>query len=153
MKNKKFFALLMVILSLFVFAVTPAFAQGVDTPPPNQTFDMALISQLLQSLVLATVPVLGGMAAKWIAAKVSVERAKLTNEQNYIVDALIRTAIFAAEQLKVSEQIDNKFDYAFSMVDNWLTARGISMDFDEIRARIEAEVKQSFPKYPPSLPE
>lgn len=152
MKNKNILVLLMVVFSIFAFAVTPAFAQGVNAQQSDPAFDWTFISQLLQSLVLATVPVLGGMAAKWFSAKVSVERAKLTNEQNYIVDALIRTAIFAAEQLKVSEQIDNKFDYAFSMVDNWLTARGISLGFDEIRARIEAEVKQSFPN-PPTLPE
>ena len=140
-----FVSILLVILAIFAFA-TPVFAQGVDTPP-SPAFDWTFISELLQSLALATIPVLAGMGAKLLSAKISTERAKFSAEQNYMIDAFIRTAVYAAEQLNASEQIDNKLDYVLELVDTWLINRGIELDLDEIRARIEAEVKQAFPKY------
>lgn len=136
-------ALVMVFIFAAFVAVVPA--RAWDGAPIE--FDWSgIISQALQTLILATVPVLAGLAARWINVKYQAERARLTEQQRYMLDAFIRTVVFAAEQLKVTEQIDNKLDYVEMLVQDWVDNHGLTMNAEEIRARIEAAVKQEFPK-------
>ena len=144
MKINKLFVLLSVLV-LAAFAVTPVFAQGVNPPAvAAPVFDWAFISKLLQSLILATVPVVGGYLAKLLAVKAENERAKLSSEQQWALDLFIKTAVYAAEQMKLSGYVDDKLDYVVERVESWLADRKIILDGEEIRARIEAAVKQEF---------
>ena len=143
---KKIFTILLIVIALCAFVVPSAFAQG--TPPPESTgFDVAYITELLQALVLAIVPVLAGMAAKWLATQGKIAKEKLTADQLYALEIFIRTAVYAAEQMKASQFITDKLDYATLQVQMWLNAKGIAMDANEIRARIEAAVLQEFNQF------
>lgn len=140
---KKTFTILLIVIAFCVFVVPSAFAQGT-TPPESSGFDVAYITELLQALVLATVPVLAGMAAKWIATQAKLAKEQLTGEQIYQLEIFIRTAVYAAEQMKVAGFINRKLDYATTNVQLWLDAKDIAMDASEVRARIEAAVLTEF---------
>lgn len=141
MKTNKLFVLLFVLV-LAAFAVTPVFAQGANPPVAGPAFDWTLISNLLQSLVLATVPVVAGYGVKLLVVKAENERARLSSEQQWALDLFIKTAVYAAEQMKLSGYVDDKLDYVTKRVESWLADRRIILDGEEIRARIEASVKQ-----------
>lgn len=106
--------------------------------------DFQFIGQLLQALILAIVPVLAAAAAKWFVEKARVERARLTNEQQFALDVFIKTAVYAAEQMQLAGFIGDKLTYATVQVQDWLTAQKIYIDVSEIRARIEAAVFTEF---------
>jgi hypothetical protein len=132
------------LVIVFAFIALAACAPvGTDSP-----WDMDAISQALQNLALLVIPALGAFIARWLNAKYQSERANLSELHREYLDIFIRTMVYAAEQLKFNNKIDDKLDYVEMMVDGWLTARGIDMDWEEIRARIEAAVKESFPKPP-----
>ncbi len=106
--------------------------------------DFQFIGQLLQALILAVVPVLAAAAAKWFVDKARLERARLSNEQQFALDVFIKTAIFAAEQMHAKNYIVDKLDFATARVQDWLTANKLYVDAYEIRARIEAAVFTEF---------
>ena len=153
---KKFFAglMLVAVVAFAAFAVVPAQAQDgnppvsveqVDTPEQEPVgFDLAYISELLQALILATVPVLAGMGAKLLSAKIQAEKQKLSTDQLWALELFIKTAVYAAEQMKAKEFITDKLDFVTSLVQAWLDERKIALDAFEIRARIEAVVKKEF---------
>ena len=140
---KKIFTILFIVIALSAFIVPSAFAQGA-TPPESSGFDVAYITQLLQALILATVPVLAGMAAKWLATQGKIAKEQLTADQIYALEIFIRTAVYAAEQMKASNYIQDKLNYATDSVQMWLDVKNIDMDAHEIRARIEAAVLAEF---------
>jgi hypothetical protein len=140
---KKIFTILFIVIALAALFVSPVFAQGA-TPPAEGGFDVAYITELLQALILATVPVLAGMAAKWLATQGKIAKEQLTANQMYALEIFIRTAVYAAEQMKASDYIGDKLDYATDSVQMWLDAKNIDMDAHEIRARIEAAVLAEF---------
>lgn len=111
-------------------------------------FDLDVISKALQTILEATLPVLAGMAALWLRAKYDVMRTQLTSEKRFALDATIRTAIYAAEQLKFTGTIDDKLDFVTALADSRAAELGLSLSTVEIRAMIEAAVKQSFGKFP-----
>ena len=111
-------------------------------------FDLDIISKALQTILEATLPVLAGMAALWLRAKYDVMRTQLTSEKRFALDATIRTAIYAAEQLQVTGVIKNKLDYVTMLADSRASELGLSLSAVEIRAMIESAVKQSFGKFP-----
>jgi len=123
----------------------PVFAQG-DNPPMADapSFDLTYISQLLQALILATLPVLAGMGAKLLFAKIEAEKQKLSDEKLWALGIFIKTVVYAAEQINVKDRVVSKLDYATALVDTWLSDHKIELDPFEIRARIEAAVKQEF---------
>lgn len=113
-------------------------------------FDLQYISELLQALLLATLPVLAGFGARYLAAKYNLEKAKLTNEQQFMIDGAIKVAVFAAEQLGANDFIDDKKEYAMKIAEEYLDGVGIELDFYELEARIEAAVKEAFNKDAPA---
>jgi len=140
---KKIFTILLIVIALCAFIVPSAFAQGA-TPPESSAIDFAYITELLQALILATVPVLAGMAAKWLATQSKIAKEQLTADQIYALEIFIRTAVYAAEQMKASNYIQDKLNYATDSVQMWLDVKNIDMDAHEIRARIEAAVLAEF---------
>lgn len=109
---------------------------------------MDLLSSFLQKLLeLVIVPlVLGviGLAGAWLMQKIKEARAKLTNEQNWIIDNVIDSAVLAAEQVGLNEEITDKQIYAIDVAEKALASRGIKLELDEIVARIEAAVFAQF---------
>jgi hypothetical protein len=105
-------------------------------------FDMPEISQALQNLLVLVLTAAAGALVRWLNAKWQVQKAELKEWQRQALDVFIHTAVYAAEQMELSGHIDNKLDYVTELVEMWLMARGLDIDVDELRARIEAAVKQ-----------
>ena len=140
---KRFFPTLIFVLILAALTVVPAFALD-GTPPADKGIDLVYVGQLLQALILATVPVLAGAGVRWLVAKGTVEKAKLTQEQQYALDLFVKTVVYAAEQMHAKQYISSKLDWTTARVQDWLTKNKIFMSASEIRANIEAAVFTEF---------
>jgi len=107
-----------------------------------------LLSSVLQKVLEIVLPALFTIAAGyvivWFRAKVAQARAKLTDEQNWIVDQIINTAILAAEQARLKDILVNKKEYALNIAEVWLAQKGIKIDLNQIDALIEAAVFNEF---------
>lgn len=142
-RNVKFLILAFVFALLVVPAMTVA-AQGQNPPADNGGIDLVYVGQLLQALILATVPVLGGAGVRWLVTRAAVEKAKLTQEQQYALDLFVKTVIYAAEQMHAKQYIHSKLDWATARVQDWLNKNKIFISASEIRAHIEAAVFTEF---------
>lgn len=140
---KRFFPTLIFVLILAALTVVPAFALD-GTPPADKGIDLVYVGQLLQALILATVPVLAGAGVRWLVASAAVEKAKLTQEQQYALDLFVKTVVYAAEQMHAKQYISSKLDWATARVQDWLNKNKIFMSASEIRANIEAAVFTEF---------
>lgn len=140
---KRFFPTLIFVLILAALTVVPAFALD-GTPPADKGIDLVYVGQLLQALILATVPVLAGAGVRWLVASAAVEKAKLTQEQQYALDLFVKTVVYAAEQMHAKQYISSKLDWATARVQDWLNKNNIFMSASEIRANIEAAVFTEF---------
>lgn len=142
MKFKKFaFVLLLVAVIALVF-VTPAFALDGAPPVEKPVFDMAAISQALQALIMAVAVPLAGFAARWLKSKVEYEKSLLTSQQQWALEAFIKTLVYAAEQINLRGAIVDKYQWVESRAEEWLFARNLEVNIDELRAQIEAAVAQ-----------
>ncbi len=150
MKISRFLTIVCLVIVFAFVAVLPVLALDGNPPPP--LFDWAAISQALQNLALLTIPALGAFVVRWLNAKYQSEKAQLSEWQQQALEVFIRTCVYAAEQMKASEYIDNKLDYATDLVQMWLDAHGLTMDAIEIRARIEATVKEELNNDPAPVP-
>ena len=139
---KRFLQILLIVLVLAVPVVTVAAQE--PNPPAQGGIDLNYVGQLLQALILAVVPVLLGSATKWAIEKAKLEKARLTNEQQWALDVFIKTVVYAAEQMQLSGIINGKLEYAEGQVQAWLNRNKIYLDASEIRARIEATVFSEF---------
>ena len=153
MKNK-LFPIFMVVFVLALLVVSPVAAQGQNPPADSASsgIDLAYVGQLLQALILAIIPVLGASATHWLLQKAKTEKARLTSEQQFILDTIIKTIVFAAEQMHLSGYIGDKLQYAEGQVQAWCVRNKIYLDVAEIRARIEAAVLTEFNIDPEALP-
>ena len=139
---KKIVPVLLLVAVITLVFTTPAFALDGAPPVDAPVFDMAAISQALQALVLAVAVPVAGFLARWMLAQGSFAKAQLTEQQLWVFDAFLKTLVYAAEQINLKGEIFNKFDWVQERADEWLTKYQIDMDFDELRARIEAIVAQ-----------
>ena len=112
------------------------------------TFDLDVISKALQILLEATLPVVAAYAAAWLNGKYQELRASQNERNLYLLDSFIRTAVYAAEQLKLGGMVDEKLDYVIERTQEYIDRTGLSISTPELRARIEAAVLQNFPKLP-----
>ena len=140
---KRFIQLLFIIIVLALPVMSVA-AQEPNPPADAGGIDLVYIGQLLQALILATVPVLAGAGTKWLVEKARLEKAKLTQEQQYALDLFVKTVVYAAEQMHAKQYIISKLDWATARVQEWLTRNKIFMDASEIRTNIEAAVYTEF---------
>ena len=111
--------------------------------------EVAIIQNLLMVVIQVAVPLLlAWLAAEW---KRYIEQLR-TSEQWLCIEAIIGTAVKAAEQLGLSKQLgeygEDKLQVAIRLVEAQLAAAGIPLDLDvyadAIRAMIEAAVKEQF---------
>lgn len=144
---KKFLPVLFAVIVFAAFMVVPAFAQDPNPPVvPGPTFDMQAIANSLQALLMTVLLPVAGFAARWLFAQGSYQKQLLSAEQQYALDLFIKTCVYAAEQMKLSGAINDKLIYVMNRAETWLLSRGIVVDLDELRVRIEAAVMEAFPK-------
>ena len=102
-------------------------------------------SALLQNLIVAFVPVLATALTGLLVAQIKLIWAKAKAARPDVIDTLewaARTAVAAAEQAGAAQLIDDKKEYAMSVADAWLRAKGLDLDLDMISAAVEAAVWQ-----------
>ena len=111
-------------------------------------FDLKTISELLQALVLAVLPVVAGYVALYLKKKTDEVYVNLSNETKYALGLVVKTAVFAAEQIYGNGNGKAKKEYAIEVVQNWVDSTGFSIDVSLIEAAVEEAVLENFPKFP-----
>ena len=107
------------------------------------------LSNVVESVLLAFAPVLAGLIASWLIAKVKTIWAEFKASQaipSYVLEEIARIVVLAAEQMKLAELIENKKDYAIQTAAEWLEAQGYKINLSAIEAAIEAAVMTEFNK-------
>ena len=107
-------------------------------------FDNAKLSEVLYQLLIVVLIPLAGFAARWLAKKWEVERANLNDKNKWLLDEVVKVAVYAAEQVYSDGKGAEKKAYALSVAETWLAQYHINIDLHALEAAIEAEVKQSF---------
>lgn len=142
MKTQKFLNTLLIVVIVAAFAVVPAFAFDGTPPADAPVFDMVAITQALETLITAILIPLILWASKLASAKASIEVLKLSAQNKEAFRAAARTFVYAAEQMKFKEYIDNKLDWVIDQMVLWLEARRLPINLNEIRAEAEAIVAE-----------
>ena len=94
----------------------------------------------ITQIILAIITLIGAIVTRFLIpllkAKLNVENGKLTENQVYLLNLAITTAVTAAEQLYNSDEGQKKKAYVISL----LKAQGYDVDGAAIDAAIEAAV-------------
>jgi hypothetical protein len=146
MKLKKFVSILALVIVIAAVFVVPVFAQGGTPPVEKPAFDMAAISQALQTLILAIAVPVTGFLARWLLAQGNAAKSQLNDQQLWMLNNFLKTLVYAAEQMSLSGAIDDKLDWVIARANEWLDKYKINIDLDELRARIEAIVAEELNK-------
>ena len=110
-------------------------------------FDKDFVSQLLQTVILAAIPVLVPIMVSIAIAYWRKVKAEIQEKAPVAYEALkvaARIAVQAAEQLAMTGDIQEKKRYAIDRVKLLLEGQGITMDIESISAAIEAAVLEQF---------
>lgn len=109
---------------------------------------LEFISEFVQGLLLAFLPVLASMASAWVFAKAKSAwlAYKESHTDSWAVEQVARIAVRAAEQANLGGLIKDKKDYAVAIAQEWLNEKGLNITLDLIEAAIEAAVYQEFNK-------
>lgn len=102
-----------------------------------ETF-LTSISPALQTFLQALAGLLALQFSAWLSKTYQIQKANLSQEQQYLLETLVRNGVEAAEQVE-TENAD-KMDYAFSYVDTALKHYGLSINSEMIVAQIESAV-------------
>lgn len=101
---------------------------------------MTDITPIITAVIGLLGTVITVVAIPWI-------KSKTTAQQQAIISAVAKTAVYAAQQLLSSNEA--KKTYAIEYVSKALTDRNINISLDEVSAAIEAalkEIKTGLPK-------
>ena len=104
---------------------------------------MELLNKILQAVLEAALPILAAALAAWVIGKAREVFRKLKdkNPELYeILRAVCERAVVAAEQIYGSDKGKEKKEYAISVAEEYLKAKGIKLDLHVIEAYIEAAV-------------
>jgi hypothetical protein len=104
---------------------------------------MDFLSDVLQGVLVAILPVLATAATAAIAAWARKTWAEFKNENQvpaFYVEEIARIAVLAAEQAGAAGLIQDRKEYAMTVAQTWLAQRGIKLDLAIISAAIEAAV-------------
>lgn len=96
------------------------------------------ISPALQVLLQSVFAALAGVATAYVAKVYQTQKAKLSQEQQALLEIVVGKAVEAAEQ--VGKSGEDKLVYAFDTVEKTLVGYGVTVDVDVIYAMIEAKV-------------
>ena len=115
-------------------------------------FDLKLITELLQALLLAVLPVLGVTVVGYVVTAI---KSYLSIEQHKRLRDVILTGVFAAEQIWKDELKAGyeKKDWVINFVENYLESKGLPIDVGLIEAEIEAAVLTNFPDIEQYIPD
>lgn len=141
MKIKNFVGIFVLVLLIAAFAVVPAFAQGANPPaesPP--AFDLAEIAKTIETLIALILLPSVTILVNFISTKSKIELGKLSNQQKAAFDVFLRTLVFAAEQMKAKEFIENKLQWVTDRAEEYAYEKDFPIDLDGIRVEIEAIV-------------
>ena len=109
---------------------------------------LEFISAFLQKFLEVVLPVLAtalaGLAIAWITKLINDVKARLTEDQEWIINQAIQAAVLAAEQTGLRESAVEKKQYAIQVATQWLAMKGIHLDLNVLDARIEAAVYDQF---------
>jgi hypothetical protein len=137
---------LVIVLILTVLAMTVSAFAPVKGGRALSDADLKFFSALMQSVLLAVLPVAAGAAVNWLLKAAKVEAGKLDTQTLQTLTWLASIAVKAAEQSNMNGWLDDKKAYAVEICQGWLKARGISLDVATIEAAIEAAVMEEFNK-------
>lgn len=93
------------------------------------------ITQILLGIII----LIGGAISIFV---VPYLKAHMTAEQISILVGIAQTVVYAAEKIFGPKMGEDKLDYALRLAKKLLGKKGLTFDEDEIRAAIEAQVKQ-----------
>jgi len=106
------------------------------------------VSQFLEMLLAAALPILAGYAVVWVKSQVETAKAKLIERQStdlvWAIESAAQMAVKAAEQAKLAGFIEEKKEYALEVATLWLKARGMTINLQLLEAAIEAAVLEEF---------
>jgi hypothetical protein len=106
------------------------------------------LSAFLQKFLEVVLPVLAtalaGLAIAWITKLINDVKARLTEDQEWIINQAIEAAVLAAEQIDLKGVVIDKKDYALQVAMQWLSLKGIKINLNILDARIEAAVFDQF---------
>jgi hypothetical protein len=104
-----------------------------------------ILSAVLQSVLLLTLPPLAVAVYKFILAKAAVLLSEAQEWNPTVTDFLMQAARFAveaAEQAGLAELTKNKKMYALEVAELWLKAKGVEIDLALIDAAVEKAVAE-----------
>ena len=88
------------------------------------------------------VALIGLLGAVITAVVVPMIRANTSAQTQTIIANIIKTAVYAAQQMYTTEQWQEKKQFAMSQVEKSLEQYGISLDDESISEAIEAALKE-----------
>jgi Holliday junction resolvasome RuvABC endonuclease subunit len=105
-------------------------------------FDLKYISELLQALLLATLPPLAALVAYYIKLKVNGLVLSLDDDKRRTLKQVVEIAVYAAEQLwkETPGMGEAKKKYVIKIVEEWIARSGLTVDVSMIDAMIEDAV-------------
>ena len=110
---------------------------------------MQFLSDFLEILLAALLPVAVGFAVAYLKALTEKKLAEIKSEWPdafSVVEMIASQVVRAAEQAGVAGFVDDKKKYALEMAEKWLLQYDLDIDLDLISAAIEAEVMRQFKK-------
>ena len=121
---------------------------------------IAVLVKFLETFLLALIPLLVPIVAAWVIAQIrsTWQRFKSTQSESnlFLLKEIATLAVRAAEQSGANLLIHDKKSYAVGVAEDYLAARGITINLSLIEAAIEAAVLEEFSTFEleePELPE
>lgn len=90
-------------------------------------------------IILGLILILGGLITGF---GVPFIRSKLSTDQLAALKAAARIAVYAAEQIFGAKMGKDKLAYAINLVKSLLAKKNLTFNDEEVRAAIEAQVKE-----------
>ena len=105
-------------------------------------FSQAFLGVILPMLATALAGMLAGLVMKginWVQSKCDLQLQMILN-------AAVKSAVLAAEQVHLVDAAIQKKDYAVDFATKWLAERGYKINLDVLSDAIEAAVMEEFNK-------
>lgn len=109
---------------------------------------LEMLSAFLQKFMEIVLPVLAtalaGLVVAWITKVIGQIKTNLSEEQRWIINAAISSAVLAAEQVGLHDLLIDKKQYALEMASEYLASKKIKIDVVYLAKLIEAAVMDEF---------